>query len=146
MTRHTRLWLTRLAFGVRHHYMLGVTAVVLALAAAGGFGYFDEPVNRDAVVQPPRPSSDQPVFVQGSPRTPVPVGPFEFNVFLVSTPEHQRALQTAEYQSRSPYFLAARASEVLLVLSAEDEVFAAHHVEEIRATFPGANVVITDLR
>jgi hypothetical protein len=146
MTRHARLWLTRFALGVRHHYMLGVTAVVLALAAAGGLGFFDEPVTRDAVVQPPRLPSDQPVFVQGPPRTPVPVRPLEFNVFLVSTPEHQRALQAAETQHRSPYLVGLRASEVLLVLSAEDEVFAAHHVEEIRATFPGANVVITDLR
>ena len=138
--------MTRIAVAVRHHYMLGVTAVVLALAAAGGLGYFDEPASPGATVQPSRPPPEPPVFVQGPPRTPVPVRPFEFNVFLVSTPEQQRTLQIAENQSRSPYLLAARASEVLLVLTAEDEVFAAHHVEEIRATFPGANIVITDLR
>jgi hypothetical protein len=146
MTRRTKFWLTRLALGVRHHYMLGATAVVLTLAAAGGLGYFDEPVDRGAGAQPPRPSPASPAFMLGPPRTPVPVRPFEFNVFLVSTPEQLRALQTAENQHRSPYLLGARASEVLLVLSAEDEIFAAHHVEEIRATFPGANVVITDLR
>ena len=125
--------------------MLGATAVVLALAAAGGMGYFDEP-GTSAISQPSRTPLEAPVFVQGPPRTTVPTRPFEFNVFLVGTPEHQRALQTAENQTRSPYLLAARASEVLLVLTAEDELYAAHHVEEIRATFPGANVVVTDLR
>ena len=146
MTRHVQRWLTQFGLGVRHHYMLGATAVVLGLAAAGGLGYFDEPASPGAVSQPSRPPPEAPVFVQGPPRTPVPVRPLEFNVFLVDTPEHQRALQTAETQHRSPYLVGLRASEVLLVLTAEDELFAAHHVEEIRMSFPGANVVISDLR
>jgi len=146
VTQRVGPWLTRIALGVRHHYMLGVTALVLGLAAAGGLGYFDEPTSPGAISQPSRQPPDSPGFVQGPPRTPVPVRPFEFNVFLVSTPDQQRTLQTAENQTRSPYMLGARASEVLLVLTAEDELFAAHHVEEIRATFPGANVVVTDLR
>jgi hypothetical protein len=146
MTRLVGRWLAQVALAVRHHYMLGATATVLGLAAAGSLGYFDEPTGGDAITLPSRPQSQAPALVQGPRRTPVAVRPFEFNIFLVGTPEHQRALQAAENQTRSPYLLGARASEVLLVLTAEDEVFAAHHVEEIRATFPGANVVITDLR
>jgi hypothetical protein len=79
-------------------------------------------------------------------RTAVPIRPFEFHLFLVSTPEHQQALHGAENHYRNPYVIGGRASEVLLVVTAEDEVYAAHHVEEVRMSFPGANVVITDLR
>jgi hypothetical protein len=131
---------------VRHHYMVGVTTVVLGVASAGALGYFDGPVVEHEATRPVQDEPPPAIFVPGVARTPVPARAFEFNVFLVSTPEHQMVLQLAENTYRSPYLIGGRASEVLVVLTAEDEIFAAHHVEEVRATFPGANVVVTDLR
>ena len=126
--------------------MLGVTAVVLAVAAAGGLGYFDEPVQPRAKPAPAWSGVQPAAFLPGPARSPVPVGPFEFNVFLVDTPEQQQALQVTEDQYRSPYMPGGRASIVLLVQTAADELYAAHHVEEVRLSFPGANVIVTDLR
>lgn len=146
-TQYFRAWTAKAASALRHHYMLGVTAVVLGFAAAGGLGYFDEPAEeRPSRTVPGSPDASPVVVVPATPRTPVPTRPFEFNVFLVSTREHQMALQQAENLYRSPYLVGSRASEVLLVTTAEEDLQAAHHIEEVRMSFPGANVVITDLR
>ena len=135
-----------IALAVRHHYMLGVTAVVLAVAAAGGLGYFDEPEPPRAEPAPGRSEVQAAAFVAGPAPSPGPAGPFEFNVYLVYTVEQQQALQVTENQYRSPYLLDGGASIVLLVRTAVEELYAAHHVEEVRLSFPGAKVIVTDLR
>ena len=137
--------ISRSASAVRHHYMLGVTAVVLGLAAAGGLGYFDEPApSRGSIASAPEAETAPSIPFAG--RTPVPTRPFEITIFLVNTREEQSALYAAENTYRSPYLLGGRSAEVLLVRTVEDELMAAHRFEEVRATFPGANVVVTDLR
>jgi hypothetical protein len=125
--------------------MVGATTVVLGLAAAGGLGYFDEPVtSRD--VKPVATESESVPLIPYVARTPVPTRPFEITIFLVSTLEHQAAVYAAENTYRSPYLLGGRSAEVLIVRTAEEELMAAYWFEEVRATFPGANVVVADLR
>ena len=146
MERRLKWLRLRLLKSARYHAMVGVTAGVVAVAAAAGLGAFDpDDAGRPSEsrrAQAPRASPVAAPTTGGSQEGPVLTVTY---VFVGS--EGERAIRNAiEDTMIHREFLSRNAVEVLVVRDEEEEAAAYEHIDALRKRNPWNLYVVEDLR
>jgi hypothetical protein len=142
MKRRLRWLRLRILKSARYHYMVGVTAAVVAVAAAAGLGAFD-PDDGSRQQEPRQAQAPIPVGTALGPTQP----PFlTVTYVLVGTEEERDVWHNVEETINQRELLSRMALEVLVVTDAEEEIAAYELIDAIRARYPWNEYVIQDLR
>jgi hypothetical protein len=129
---------------LRHHYMFGVTAVLLLLAGAGSLGAFSKAdaelqlERRVIAVAPEQP----PAPAVSAPRQPRLV----MTYYIVDTQEMLDSFNMIKVELRHREWLEKSAFEVLLVRTPDDEAQARVAIEDARRRCVCAGFFVEDLR
>ena len=121
--RRAEVWLTRIALGVRHHYMLGATAMRASASSCRWHGLLRRTGHRRYQTAVAHAVGGARVRA-GAPRTTVPTRPFEFDCFPRGHAGDISGAPTAE-NGPKPLLVGGAGVRVLLVLTAEVERYAA---------------------
>jgi hypothetical protein len=128
---------------VRSHYMLGVTGVVVGIAAVAGLGYFDPDEGERVPPSPVARATAPPVATATTPQSP----PFLTVTYVFVGSEDERAVwDNVETTINQRELLSKMAIEVLVITNDEQEAAAFELIDAIRDRYPWNEYVIEDLR